>query len=407
LGRIGYHGNKKSFEHNAHKISTPNIIIMGHHIDEGVLNYFPNHNIQVDTILRDPLDRYISHYNMIKSKENTNLEINQFIKSRGNFICKFLIKRFPSFIDDLMDSLSNQAKSIINKFDNKYFLEDGDVFFNSFLSSFDLKLEKKNIETRRSENYKKFASKKEINSKSNSFIKSDNNLYLDQLNHKNSQTRIKLPIINSIHYWYKDFYSNFISSNNEEYEKNMINSLNDCFLKKIISVYYKNRKITLNEICQIALQNQKEFDTKESMINFQDLIEFIIKQYTTYKIDLTIKNPNSDLEILIKSIVKQSPPSLKALSSKSILLIKYKSANLELACAKIEFKRKKLDIAKIHTLNSISLDALNAQSYYLLHNISKELKDRYASLRSLEKCLELSPNNKKFKETYLKEFKYL
>lgn|GEM_PF-7095190 len=406
-GRVGYHGNKRCFEEDIkNNITSENIILMGHHIDEGLINYFPNCKINLVTILRDPLSRMISHYNMIKSKSNTQLGINQFIKKRGNFICNFLIKRFPSFIEDPLDSLAQQTNSILQKFNQCYFLEDGDEFFTQFMSNFDLKYKSQNIETRRSNEYHNYAEDEKIKPNTINFLNSDYSVYNTQRNlEKTSMERH--PNIKNIHYWYKHFYSNFISKIEiSEYKNNMLNSLNHGFLKNILTMYSINNEIDINTICSIAIEHEETLRDKESFINFQDLLNFAITKSDAYTIKCIPKSLNSDLTILINAIAKETPASLKSLKDQAILTIKHKHGSLELAAAKIHFEKKQFDKAKESILKTISIDPLLPESYYNLYRIAQKENDKSTATLALEKCLELNPNNKKFKESYIDIFKF-
>lgn len=404
-GRIGYHGNKRCFEFDigTHK-SDKAIIIMGHHVDEGLINYFPESNINLKTILRDPLERHISHYNMIWSSKNTDKGVNQFIKSRNNFMCKFLIKKFPSFIHNYLDSVPVQTNSILNKFSECFFLEDGADFFNKFLSVFDQEFDAKLTNTRREKNYKKQASIEDVNPRNIAFLNSDYSMYSKQRLRKSLAVE-PLPQIESEHLWYKHYYSNLTQW--VDNLDSVINTIPNSFLKTSLIAFQSSKQTDINKICKIALQHNEEFLTKENFINFLDLIEFLIKKATTYKIDNCNPNPKTDLAIIINVIANENPSSIKALKNKAILNIKFKTAELEMACAKIYLSEKKLEAAKKSILRSIKVAPLNSEAFYILHKLSLKENNKSTARRALEKCLELHPNNNKFKESYLKIFNYM
>ena len=406
-GRIGYHEIKSQFESDVKKgISANHIIVMGHHVDEGLINYFHDEEIRLYTILREPLSRIISHYNMIANNGNTDQSFKLFISRRNNFMSKFLIKKFPSLIENIFDSVHIQANSILEYFDTVFFLEDGKDFFNNFLKIFNLNYDKQLTDDRRATNFKDYARLEKLNNKNLLFLRSDFNLY-NQQRDKTLNNKKNLPQVISPHYWYKVYLSNFMKNVGEpSITEHMVDALPIGFLKSLIIKFKNYEKLSPTDLFEVAMEHQNELATRENFINFQEIIDLIIKSKDEYKIDLDIKGLDSDLTKLLNLIKDESPKSLKEIKNKELLSLKYKNFDLEMACAKICYADKNYDAAKVHFHNALKLNPLLEEAFFQLHKIFKMEGKKEMAKRALEKCLELKPQNKKFKESYINLFKF-
>lgn len=105
--------------------------VFGHHINEYMLNYFPQKRVRLFTFLRDPIARVRSWYFFYRRlMEQHQQEVQPFSTFYANFyphhsLCSMLTSGFPSFIDSTDDPPYLQALSILRKF---YFVSTLDDF---------------------------------------------------------------------------------------------------------------------------------------------------------------------------------------------------------------------------------------------------------------------------------------
>lgn len=100
--------------------------VFGHFIHEEMLKLLGHENIFLFTGLRDPVERVISQYKFelkmcgIQGRKAPN--ITDFLKGYGNYMCNFLITRFPSFCGNAT-SIEQKAINILQQFNLVYFSE--------------------------------------------------------------------------------------------------------------------------------------------------------------------------------------------------------------------------------------------------------------------------------------------
>lgn len=91
-------------------------IFWGHAIYESFF-YESITPVQLYTFLRDPVERILSWYSMLKRRKKLKKSaqsLESFVENHENSICKMLISRFPSLVKDKSSPLSDQALSILD-----------------------------------------------------------------------------------------------------------------------------------------------------------------------------------------------------------------------------------------------------------------------------------------------------
>lgn len=91
-------------------------IFWGHAIYESFF-YESIAPVKLFTFLRDPVERIISWYNMLKRRKKLKrsaASLEAFVESHRNSICTMLISRFPSLVEQTDQPPSSQALSILS-----------------------------------------------------------------------------------------------------------------------------------------------------------------------------------------------------------------------------------------------------------------------------------------------------
>lgn len=102
-------------------------IVWGHHLHEQMLKiYFSSNTVLLSTILREPIERFMSHIEYDVRTCMTRgvaYDIEKAISDCQNPICNFLIERFPTFAENGV-TLSEKAINILKKFDSVHTIEN-------------------------------------------------------------------------------------------------------------------------------------------------------------------------------------------------------------------------------------------------------------------------------------------
>ncbi|MFK8011277.1 MAG: sulfotransferase family 2 domain-containing protein [Marinicellaceae bacterium] len=124
-------------------------LVFGHYVDEKTLSNFEHRKLYFFTYIRDPFERLISHYFFDKKirqeQQRTIINFDKFYQfQQNNSLCKWLIEKFPSAIEETNESLYQQAISILtifnfvgstNDFDKKSKILFKDMGINETLST--------------------------------------------------------------------------------------------------------------------------------------------------------------------------------------------------------------------------------------------------------------------------------
>lgn len=129
------HPETLQFEVNLKSLQEQDILLFGHNVNEGTIKLLPNHEVQLYTALRNPLKRLLSHFDMVKSVGNFTEASNVFIKRRGNFMCKWLVEKFPSFSKDIYQPIYLQAAETLSHFEEVFIAEKSAVDYNKFMKA--------------------------------------------------------------------------------------------------------------------------------------------------------------------------------------------------------------------------------------------------------------------------------
>lgn len=220
------------------------LLLFGHNISEGTISLFPNHDIGLQTTLREPMKRMISHYNMVKSVGNFKGYSNDFIRSRGNFICRWFLEKFPSLTEDAFAPLYTQALDILDHFEDILILEKSNEEFTYFMKKMNCQ-----FNHLRRTNIKPYGKQKVIHEDENilnSYISEDILLY-NRLLKKDRISRSYKPIpqIRKPHLWYRRFIMAY---------KNAQIDIRKIIQETVEGHYLHNLIMTLDNKCNITPQ---------------------------------------------------------------------------------------------------------------------------------------------------------
>ena len=92
-------------------------IFWGHAIYESFF-YDVAEPVRLFTFLRDPTERIISWYSMLKRRKKLKksaISLEAFATAHSNSMCRMLVMRFPSLVEDESALLSDQAMAVLEK----------------------------------------------------------------------------------------------------------------------------------------------------------------------------------------------------------------------------------------------------------------------------------------------------
>ncbi|NNE15062.1 MAG: sulfotransferase family 2 domain-containing protein [Saprospiraceae bacterium] len=398
--RIGINNNFAHFEEFDFVSNQKDVVIIGHQVDEGVLNYFKGYDIKLLTILRQPIKRYFSHYNMVKGNGHFNGNINSFIREKNNFISLFFVSRFPSFVSNPLDNLQEQCKDVLNKFSNVYFLEDAPDSFNEILGLLNIKYNPALKDDRRTENYKDYMLEEQLSLMSYALVNPDCNLYYDLKEREIDYKRLSLNDFTP-HLWYKNYCLPFFRKHGNEFRKFMISELNDGFLKSLLVAHIQKDSFDFNLLVHTAIKYATVFENRVHMLNLQDLVDYYLN-----KIEVSFRIPDnvpSEYQVakLFKIIESENVSTLKTIKSRDLLEIENKNYELEIASARLYIGENKLDDAEQALNNALKLKLTVPIAFFLLSKVCLMKNKKHKAKMCLEKCMELKPNNINYREKYL------
>lgn len=398
-GRIGYHSELKHLEDYVNlDDQTKNVIVIGHQVDEGIISYFKNYEVCLLTILREPLARYVSHFNMIKPKGTFEGNINAFIKKRRRFFSLYFIDRFPSLVKDKFDTIEVQAADILDYF-SLYFLEDGPDCFDRILDIFSLEYNPDLIDNRRDTNYIDYTKTTPISFASYKSTTKENLLY-NKLKRREVLSFLDLPEIKTPHMWFRDYCSNFIKSD-QNVRAYMIDNLEEGFMQSLLKEHLNLTGLNLDALFRTVAKYETYFVGKEALVNLEDLIRFIINDKELIVLNNAYEYENSDLRILYTAIKNSETNVLMNVQDEALLELSYRGFNLEIACSRIYISMEKHTEAERCLLSALSYKLSNPVAFYLLAKVNIKLGKKAEARKCLEKCMELKPKNETFRKMYI------
>ncbi|MBX9899790.1 MAG: sulfotransferase family protein [Burkholderiaceae bacterium] len=120
------------------------ILVWGHHLHEQMLKiYFPSNAVLLSTILREPVERFLSHINydfQTSIKRGVNFDVEKVISESPNPMCNFLIERFPTLAGS-GSTLAQKAINILEEFDSVQTLNNIDRSIELFQKFLDIKVD--------------------------------------------------------------------------------------------------------------------------------------------------------------------------------------------------------------------------------------------------------------------------
>ena len=138
-------------------------VVFGHHVDEKILLHFPNRNKYLFTFIREPVKRIISQYcfnDRLRKVQGFNpVDFEKFYnKIQKNLICNWLVKRFPSFLDDEDNSLPLHKKTIkiLQSFKFVCCAEEFNSMIRRLLKDMKIDSQSLDLSPKNSTNYKDF-----------------------------------------------------------------------------------------------------------------------------------------------------------------------------------------------------------------------------------------------------------
>jgi|GEM_PF-4769704 len=125
---------KRQFE-LTENLDTPQLILFGHDVDEGLLNYCQYDEIDLFTTLRHPLKRMVSHFNNVSNNlEDRSLTFDKFLSQKVNPSCIWYIRKFPSLIKNPFLPFLIQSLNIFSHFSSVFFTENSKDDFDRFMN---------------------------------------------------------------------------------------------------------------------------------------------------------------------------------------------------------------------------------------------------------------------------------
>jgi len=112
------------------------LLLFGHGVGEGILNYIKYDKVSIYTVFRKPLRRLVSNFNNSYSNKPIEGGLDFFLSYKLNPICLWYIRCFPSFIEDPFSPICIQAMDVIEHFKRIFILEKGKSELDDILKIF-------------------------------------------------------------------------------------------------------------------------------------------------------------------------------------------------------------------------------------------------------------------------------
>lgn len=262
----------KGKQYEANSSFNRKLILFGHEVDEGLLRHHSSNEIvELTTLIRNPLKRVVSHYNMKKTAGSTHATLSNYIKSASEPMCKWFISNFPSFIDDIWAPIAIQAEQVLRHFHYIDSQDRGGMAMKALLARFDVKYcEEKSINIG-GKSYKKHSVDESLDIEDLQYLKSDFAIYEKFKSHNSGiQTKISdLPEIKTYHRWLLPFTGTLNTIKEKGVRDDLLTSLNNELLRGLIEAYsigYKDFVLYFFESYEI------DYDDVELLDNILELL---------------------------------------------------------------------------------------------------------------------------------------
>lgn len=264
------HPDILQFEVNLAQLKNQDVLLFGHNVNEGTIKLLPDHEIQLFTTLREPIKRILSQFNMVKSEGNFPGQSNDYIKHKGNFMCKWLVENFPSFTADIYTPIHEQAEEILRHFDAIYFAENSDADFHDFMTRMNC-----SYDHQKRTNVKPYSKQPHVWKEGEDlslYFESDTKLY-NKFFGKNDKDRkdVAREKILIHHLWFKRFIVAYFMQE-KSVQMNMIKTLNNHHLTNfLISEDVDSNKNIFRWLNEIPEENLSSFELE----NIIDLVGYL------------------------------------------------------------------------------------------------------------------------------------
>lgn len=391
MSKIG----KSPYDSLAHldKITGDNLILFGHRVNESMLYNKMHYKVEITTMLRHPFSRVVSQYYMRKNSEKHSdfKDINRYLsKSTKDVMCKFFIKKFPSFVSNPFASLFNQARDVLQHFNNISFLEDAPNSFQKTLNIFDLKYDSAFDSNMNSEKtFRKTVTTEDINSNFHSNFRQDLELYYSIK--ENHDTRIVKQIPSVIllpNYWMVYL---FIKINND---RQLIQQFYPCFksiaIKKLIEPQLKLERLDFKLLLKTLIIVQNEFEVSQELKdNFFHLFNFILSNIDSIP-SLSKFEQETKYGQIIQAMQKSNCNSIQDI--KNEIVLSFPENNIDGLIAKANYYKAIKDFkSELNILlKAIKIYPLEQIFFLKIHEVAHRLKDTQLYYKSYIKYFELS-----------------
>ena len=134
--------NQLQLEELSYKNLDSIVLIQGHGVDQQILKLFSKYNFKLMTILRHPLEltksRFAHRANILSSK-GIEFSSENFSKTdTGDIMCRWLISKFPTLVQNNSAPLLDRAISVLSHFHYVYTTETLNLKITSFFEQYGL-----------------------------------------------------------------------------------------------------------------------------------------------------------------------------------------------------------------------------------------------------------------------------
>jgi len=371
------------------------LVLFGHQVNEGLINYFSDQNIRLVTVLRDPVKRSISSFNEKKNSGPYHYSLNEHIQTSGDFICKWYIKHFPSLVKNIWSPLMIQALDVLQHFEIQL-LKDAHIGFPDFMKS---------VGGIYDDSFRTRISGKEVpNSsqyedldlvKNNHFFTQDFILYeYVQRNNRKPQKKyldhLELPSIHSYHPFLQDAMRNFIKSNNK---KKYLKTYSGILVEQILEPHIDKDGFDWRVVLQVLINNGEVIEKDiEILANVIELLSSIFKKQNLSGILLTYND--SKISELIEAGIREKINDISEYSSRIWQELPDNNITVCMALAKMAKKNGSYDEMIKQYKKCCKLKPISPKPFILLGKAAEFIGDKELALSCSKKVIELGANNK-------------